>query len=151
MEAYRAAQSGCTAWLWHKAGESTRAYMAKRHKGKPEYKLQLKWKSYLLQEGEAVSRHAKMRWCQQRGIRVTNLQHDGIATGHMVDTIEEAQTGMSQQASHACGFEVKVKGEEMLHTMTAEKGNNNRDGHRLEGRHSTLKPPHPGKTHTDSR
>eukprot|EP00966_Prymnesium_polylepis_P102706 2379180-Prymnesium_polylepis.1 len=35
-------------------------------------------KSYLLQEAEAVSRAAKMAWCQAKRLRVVNLQHDGI-------------------------------------------------------------------------
>ena len=46
-----------------------------RRKGKDPA---LRVKSYLLQEAEAVSRAAKVAWCEAHGLRVVNLQHDGI-------------------------------------------------------------------------
>ena len=58
--------------------------------------------AYLLQEAEATSRAAKIRWCQQKGLEVANLQHDGI----FVRTWDESQwsakdieRGMEQAAS----------------------------------------------------
>ena len=35
-------------------------------------------KSYMLQEAEAASREAKIKWCEQANVRVVSLQHDGI-------------------------------------------------------------------------
>ena len=39
---------------------------------------ELTWKSYVLQEYEARSRDAKMRWADANGAKVINLQHDGL-------------------------------------------------------------------------
>ena len=37
----------------------------------------------MLQEAEACAREAKMAWATREGIRVMNLQHDGIITGSL--------------------------------------------------------------------
>ena len=73
----------------------------------------LRAKSYLLQEAEAVSRAAKMRWCREHGVRVVNLQHDGILMESVPDgmTADEAAELMSAAASRAAGYEVVVAAE----------------------------------------
>ena len=49
-------------------------------------------KSYMLQEeAEAASREAKIRWCEQAGVRVVSLQHDGIVA--IVGAGEESDRG----------------------------------------------------------
>ena len=67
------------------------------------------WKSYMLQEAEAASREAKLRWCQERGVRVVSLQHDGVVA--MVsgqEALAEAAEGMARAATASSGFEVTV-------------------------------------------
>ena len=66
-------------------------------------------KSYLLQEAEAASREAKLRWCRENGVRVISLQHDGIVA--MVRGSERTQQvadSMAASATAACGYGVKV-------------------------------------------
>ena len=67
-------------------------------------------KSYMLQEeAEAASREAKIRWCEQAGVRVVSLQHDGIVA--IVGAGEESDSaakGMAREATAACGYGVKV-------------------------------------------
>ena len=46
------------------------------HRGQRHHERTLK--SYLLQEGEGVSRVAKLAWCAQHGCTAINLQHDGV-------------------------------------------------------------------------
>ena len=73
----------------------------------------LRMKSYLLQEAEAVSREAKVKWCREQGMRVLNLQHDGI----FVESLPEGQTDaevaelLGAAASRAAGYEVIVAAE----------------------------------------
>ena len=55
----------------------------KRSYQQNERKRRLRWKSYVLQEAEACAREAKMAWATREGIRVMNLQHDGIITGSL--------------------------------------------------------------------
>ena len=77
-----------------------------------ERKRRLRWKSYVLQEAEACAREAKMAWATREGIRVMNLQHDGIVTGSLGGRqSQEVARGMQEAASHASGHEVQVKGE----------------------------------------
>ena len=68
-------------------------------------------KSYVLQEAECTARNAKIHvsWCQSRGLRVTNLQHDGVVVaGIAPGEEEEAGRGMGEAATVACGFQVEV-------------------------------------------
>ena len=84
----------------------------KRSYQQDERKRRLRWKSYVLQEAEACAREAKMAWAARAGIRVMNLQHDGIVTGSLGGRqSQEVAQGMQEAASHACGHEVQVKGE----------------------------------------
>ena len=111
MEAYQKAQEGSTDWLWLQAGGALRSFM-KRSYQQDERKRRLRWKSYVLQEAEACAREAKLAWAARAGIRVLNLQHDGIVTGSLGGRqSQEVAQGMQEAASHACGHEVQVKGE----------------------------------------
>ena len=111
MEAYQKAQGGSTDWLWFQAGGALWSFM-KRSYQQDERKRRLRWKSYVLQEAEACAREAKMAWAARAGIRVLNLQHDGIVTGSLGGRqSQEVARGMQEAASHACGHEVQVKGE----------------------------------------
>ena len=111
MEAYQKAQEGSTDWLWIQAGGALWSFM-KRSYQQDERKRRLRWKSYVLQEAEACAREAKMAWAARAGIRVMNLQHDGIVTGSLGGRqSQEVARGMQEAASHACGHEVQVKGE----------------------------------------
>ena len=84
----------------------------KRSYQQDERKRRLMWKSYVLQEAEACAREAKMAWATREGIRVMNLQHDGIVTGSLGGRqSQEVARGMQEAASHASGHEVQVKGE----------------------------------------
>ena len=66
-------------------------------------------KSYMLQEAEAASREAKLSWCQQAGIRVVSLQHDGIVAMVVAgEACDHAAQGMAKVATAACGYKVKV-------------------------------------------
>ena len=78
----------------------------KRQPGKVERTL----KSFRLQEGEAVARQAKVRWCGAHGLQVYQLQHDGIAVERKGDVVQAARD-MSVVASAACALRVVVVGE----------------------------------------
>ena len=66
--------------------------------------------SYILQEAEAVSRLAKIRRGRDLGIRVVNLQHDGIATERFEGGRAPAHIAhlMGEAASGAAGYRVVV-------------------------------------------
>ena len=69
--------------------------------------------AYLLQEAEATSRAAKVQWCQQNGLDVANLQHDGIFVRKWDETrwsVQDIEKGMERAASNACGYEVQIEG-----------------------------------------
>ena len=78
----------------------------RKRQGKAERTL----KSFRLQEGEAVARQAKVRWCERHGLQVYQLQHDGIAVEKKGDMAQIAR-GMSGKASEACTLKVVVVGE----------------------------------------
>ena len=68
--------------------------------------------SYVLQEAEAVSRFAKVRMCERMGLRVTNLQHDGItASPHPSLSRERVAERLSVAATAASGYTVVVVSE----------------------------------------
>jgi hypothetical protein len=66
--------------------------------------------SYILQETEAVSRIAKIRESTGLGLRVFNLQHDGIATSQPTGGQTPAQVArlLGEAASAASGYTVVV-------------------------------------------
>ena len=67
-------------------------------------------KSYMLQEAEAASREAKLRWCGEHDVRVISLQHDGVVamTGESALGRDAMAEAMSEVATAACGYGVKV-------------------------------------------
>ena len=73
------------------------------HRGQRHHERTLK--SYLLQEGEGVSRVAKLAWCAQHGCTAINLQHDGVVVRLTDDwTAEAAEADLSRMATAACGY-----------------------------------------------
>ena len=89
LAAYREAQAGCTKEMAQGSTWMLSLLKAKAAGSeKREEKVERTLKSYLLQEAEATSRGAKIEWLRKRGVKVTNLQHDGI----FVDSLP---TGMS--------------------------------------------------------
>ena len=113
LATYQRAQRKGTAWM---AAASPRmlAYVtqsmspADRRQGK---KPELRLKSYLLQEAEAVSRAAKVAWASEHGVRVTSLQHDGVMLDSLPDGLEadEVAEQLGMCASRAAGYEVVVE------------------------------------------
>ena len=74
-----------------------------------ERKKRTTLKSYLLQEAEATSREAKLRWGWENRIRIISLQHDGVVAIVQGNTqTEEVAKGMAAAASVECKFDVKV-------------------------------------------
>jgi ribonuclease HI len=68
--------------------------------------------SYILQEAEAVSRFAKISRCESLGLRVTNLQHDGITTTlHPSLSHEQVAAHLSRAATAGSGYRVVVVGD----------------------------------------
>ena len=61
-----------------------------------ERALRTKLKSYMLQEAEAASREAKLRWAAEEGVRVISLQHDGVVA--MVQGEERVQAAAEAMA-----------------------------------------------------
>ena len=66
-------------------------------------------KSFVLQEAEAVGREAKIRAAAAMGLRVVNLQHDGIVvTGVREERREVVEDAMSEAVTASCGYEARV-------------------------------------------
>ena len=69
-------------------------------------------KSYFLQEAEGISRRAKVRWAEQcGGVRITNLQHDGVVVelrGNTEPALVSA--ALSAACSDALGYWQPVEG-----------------------------------------
>ena len=112
LAAYQRAQRASTEWMAQKSSsmlEFVTAAMRTSERGVKDPRLRLK--SYLLQEAEAVSRMAKVRWCTEHGVTVTNLQHDGIVVQAVPDglTAEEMAEQLGMAASVAAGYEVVVE------------------------------------------
>ena len=66
--------------------------------------------SYILQEAEAVSRLAKIKKAKELGLKVFNLQHDGIATGRLAGGAPTMQIArlLGEAATTASGYRVIV-------------------------------------------
>ena len=73
---------------------------------KKEEKVERTLKSYLLQEAEATSRGAKVAWLKENGVKVMNLQHDGIFVEGLPEGLqmEEVAERLSEVATKACGY-----------------------------------------------
>ena len=65
--------------------------------------------SYVLQEAEAVSRDAKLRYARLRGHTVHNLQHDGIVVSLSRGQPSAVATQMAEASSHALGYTQPVE------------------------------------------
>ena len=74
----------------------------------------LLWKSYVLQEAEAVGRDAKIAWAVRHGVPVQSLQHDCVFLGKLPgqevgkDDPKLARA-LSKAVTDASGYEVQVK------------------------------------------
>ena len=116
LESYHKAQRKGTEWV---AANSKRMLELVEQCMKPGErthagKAALRVKSYLLQEAEAVSRGAKDAWCREHGVRVLNLQHDGIMIGSDLPnelSADEVAELMGAAATRAAGYEVVVTAE----------------------------------------
>ena len=101
--------------MWEQAGEELREFMRESHPTVGIRGLRLQWKSYALQEAEAVSREAKIGWALQRGVPVHSLQHDCVVVGRAGRNAADEEEGvimaceMSHVASSRAGYEVGVK------------------------------------------
>ena len=63
----------------------------------------------MLQEAEAASREAKLRWCKEEKVRAISLQHDGIvAMVRGAARCGRAAHDMARVATAACGYQVRV-------------------------------------------
>ena len=61
--------------------------------------------SYIFQEKEGISRGAKIAWCQNRGHRVHNLQHDGIIIQLCRnESTEDARSAIEKRCLCALGY-----------------------------------------------
>ena len=115
LEEYQRAQRSGTQELANASPrmlEFVAAHMKPSERAAPN-KAALRMKSYLLQEAEAVSRAAKIEWCDAHGVQVVSLQHDGgmvasLPEGHTADEVAEL---MSAAASSHAGYEVIVAAE----------------------------------------
>ena len=110
VEGYRQAQSRGTAWMERRLGAMIEFIREGKKPGSRDFKKAGRTaKSYVLQEAECTARNAKIAWCRSRGLRVTDLQHDGVVVaGISPGEEEEAARGMGEAATVACGFQVEV-------------------------------------------
>ena len=84
----------------------------KRRRAQPTLTL----KSFVLQEAEAVGREAKIRAATALGLRVVNLQHDGIVVRGVVEgRHKDVARVMSEAVTAACGYEAGVTVERVRH------------------------------------
>ena len=101
LEAYRAELTAAAAWMADRAGSmldyvSQEDCRSGKEKGKRKRKRtppSLTLKSFVLQEAEAVGREAKIRAASALGLRVVNLQHDGIVVKGMEEDRREEGGG----------------------------------------------------------
>ena len=82
-EEYWKAQQRSSVWMWENAGEDLREFINDRYPKKGIREKRLLWKSYALQEAEAVGRDAKIAWATEHGIPVHSLQHDCVFLGKL--------------------------------------------------------------------
>ena len=100
--------------MWEHAGEELRAFLAERYPKKGLRERRLLWKSYVLQEAEAVGRDAKVAWALDNGVPVHSLQHDAVFLGKIpgqgvgVDNPRLA-SALSAAVTKASGYDVQVK------------------------------------------
>ena len=124
LEAYRAELAATAAWMAQRAAgmleylgqadHRTRGKKGKQKRRRAQPTLTLK--SFVLQEAEAVGREAKIRAATALGLRVVNLQHDGIVVRGVVEgRHKEVARVMSEAVTAACGYEAGVTVERVRH------------------------------------
>ena len=117
LEAYRSELAAAAAWMAERAGSmldyvsqgdcrsGKRRGKRRRQRTPPAVTL----KSFVLQEAEAVGREAKIRAAAALGLRVVNLQHDGVVVAGMADDRkEEVARVLSEAVTASCGYESNV-------------------------------------------
>ena len=126
MQAYRAETAGATRWMAEHAPavmdylRQPRPWRTKRSRRAKREDPRLVLKSYLLQEAEATAREAKVAWFEANDMRVMGMQHDGVLVESEPWDDVFVQMGfdmgvqdqVTRAAEEACGFEVKVVGDE---------------------------------------
>jgi hypothetical protein len=71
-------------------------------------------KSYVLQEMEAFSREAKMKYCKHSGHAVINIQHDGLVVRtHTGTEVANLRDELSRVCSRALGYRQPIECKEM--------------------------------------
>ena len=91
--------------------KKTRKGARRRARSRPEVTL----RSYLLQEAEAVGREAKLTTAEAMGLRVVNLQHDGVAIEGVQEGGEaEVVSRLSSSVARACGYAASVTVERVM-------------------------------------
>ena len=73
-EEYWKGQQQSSVWMWENAGEELREFIDNRYPKKGIREKRLLWKSYALQEAEAVGRDAKIAWAVAGGSWNTGTQ-----------------------------------------------------------------------------
>ena len=124
MEAYRAELAATAAWMAQRAGSmleylGQEDHRERKKKGKRRRRRApppLTLKSFVLQEAEAVGREAKIRAAAAMGLRVVNLQHDGIVMMGVTEGRQEmVEDAMSEAVTTSCGYEARVTLEKIRH------------------------------------
>ena len=117
LEAYRSELAAAAAWMAQRAGSMLEFLEQEDHRGRKRRGKRrrrrtppsLTLKSFVLQEAEAVGREAKIRAAAAMGLRVVNLQHDGIVvTGVREERREVVEDAMSEAVTASCGYEARV-------------------------------------------
>ena len=124
LEAYRAELAAAAAWMAERAG-SMMDYVSQddcrsgKRRGKKRRRRtppSLTLKSFVLQEAEAVGREAKLRTATALGLRVVNLQHDGVVVVGIEEGGEdEVARAMSEAVTASSGYESRVTIEKVRH------------------------------------
>jgi hypothetical protein len=105
---YHAAQGRAAQWVAARSEsmmDFIRAHFTEKQRR--EKRADLTAASYILQEAEATSREAKIKYCVANGIEVLNLQHDGIVVFDVID--QNTADAMGAAATAACGHPVRVE------------------------------------------
>ena len=113
-EEYWKGQQQSSMWMWENAGEDLREFMNDRYPKKGLREKRLLWKSYVLQEAEAVGRDAKIAWAVDHGIPVHSLQHDCVFLGKLPGQLigrddQKLADALSKAVTDASGYAVKVQ------------------------------------------
>ena len=129
LEAYRAELAAAATWMAERAGsmldfvsqDDCRSGKKRGKKRRRRTPPSLTLKSFVLQEAEAVGREAKLRAAAALGLRVVNLQHDGVVvTGVEEGKQDEVAQAMSEAVTVSCGYESRVVLEQVRNVEVAD-------------------------------